>query len=476
METTGRELISITEKDVKKVALGAMRSYYRFRVKAGTPELSSDVRGAGGIIADGYYSFPQGDGKWFLATFEATGLDSKDEVYFKRQTELLLWDSATFSWLITALLFGITHIAKVGWILNHGIFLTCLYILLSVAFFFGFYFIMAGKWRRYRYIYAIEQFKLYHADEQWVAIGENVFTDSQNKYYQELRAQCIRYGIGLITVDDTRKPRLLVTPARREVFDHNRQEIRFFSKKRIDQLKRSGAFIKDQWKKISASIPDKIRAYDPRYLFRFKRSYNNQWVILGISALTIGGVFFRELQQRPVRYLSHNAYSREVIAAEAARGPEAFTLIEPYDTIYIEEYDSTVIPYFVYLQSEKTGLTTRIFAEQELIIGIFDDALINYDCERLYNFQSPKYVVQEGVYPDFETAARRMSQLLEAGLEVNSLWLGCFNKKQNSYSIYFGLLQNTKQEAQNLANNYQKRLKTLQLNANITIRMLTKRE
>ena len=83
METTGRELTILTEKDVQKVGLSALRSYYRFRVKAGAPELISDVRGAGGIIADVQYSFPEEDGARFMATLEATAADSKEEVYYR---------------------------------------------------------------------------------------------------------------------------------------------------------------------------------------------------------------------------------------------------------------------------------------------------------------------------------------------------------------------------------------------------------
>lgn len=476
METPGRELVTILEKDVKKVALSAMRSYYRFRVKAGTPELSSDVKGAGGIIADGYYSFPQEDGKWFVATFEATGIDSKDEVYYKREKELLTWDSIAFSCFTTALLFSVSHILKFGWVIQFKVIGTISWLILALASFFLFYFFSFAKWRRYRYIYAIEQFKQYHADEQWVVISEDVFDDSRNKAFQELRKQCIRYGFGLIQVDNYRQARMVVTPARHEVFENQRQAIRFFSKKQLERLKFGSALLKAQWKKITAAIPERMRAYDPRYLFRFKRSYQNQWVTIGISVLTLSGIIFREVQQLPERHLGQRAYAREVVAAEKSYGPESSLSIEPFDTLYIRPYDTTGMPYLAFLESERMR-TQRIDQwNSGLLIGMFGEALITYDCERLYNLKAPKYIVQEGIYPDFETASARMSQLIRKGLEINCLWLGCFNKsKDNSYALYFGLLQESRLDAQKLAKNYARRLKSAQTNANISIRMLAKR-
>lgn len=476
METTGRELVTILEADVKKVALSAMRSYYRFRVKAGTPELSSDVKGAGGIIADGYYSFPQEDGKWFVSTFEATGIDSKDEVYYKRQTELLTWDSIAFSGFITTVLFSITHILRFDWVIQFEVMGTIFYLILALGGFFLFYFFSFGRLRRYRYIYAIEQFKQYHADEQWVAISEDVFPDAETQAFQELRKQCIRYGIGLIVVDNYRKARMVATPARHEVFEHHRQEIRFFSKKQLERLKRGSDLLKAQWKKITTALPDQIRSYDPRYLFRFKRSYQNQGVVIGISILTLGSILFREIQQLPERYLGQRAYAREVIAAEKSYGPESSLSIEPFDTIYIRPYDTTGMPYLAFLESERMRVQRLDQWNSGLLVGMFGNALITYDCERLYNLRAPKYIVQEGIYPDFETASARMSQLVKKGLEINCLWLGCFNKSTDSnYALYFGLLQDTRLEAQKLAKNYTQRLKSAQINTNITIRMLAKR-
>ena len=65
---------------------------------------------------------------------------------------------------------------------------------------------MAKGFPRYRYIYAVEQFKKYHADEQWVAIGEDVFENPNDKYLKELKKQCVYNGFGLISMGVCRSP------------------------------------------------------------------------------------------------------------------------------------------------------------------------------------------------------------------------------------------------------------------------------
>ena len=55
---------------------------------------------------------------------------------------------------------------------------------------------------RYRSIFAIEQFKQYYADEQWVAIGKDTFSEEEDHFFQELKKQCVYNGFGLLSMDD----------------------------------------------------------------------------------------------------------------------------------------------------------------------------------------------------------------------------------------------------------------------------------
>ncbi|MFN7117034.1 MAG: hypothetical protein ACK4TA_09570 [Saprospiraceae bacterium] len=491
----------LTEREVQKISLSALRSYYRFRVKTDVPELISDVRGTGGIIADVQYSFPLEDGTRFMATLEATGIDSKDEVYYRRWEGFLVVESLAFAIFTIGLTFLVLHILKKELVIHHSTFFIIMMLLgaisLTALCFYG----LMRNLPRYRYIYAVEQFKQYFADEQWISISEDVFPDQQNKYFQELRRQCIRYGFGLIQIDKNRKPQLLLAPARRDVFQHRRRNVVFYTLKQLERLQRGGAAFREQLKMILGKLPlpaqlqqwqmpmlpqmpkqlakltAPLNPTDPAYLFRFKRSYQNQLAFMGFGLVMIITVFIRELPWRPIRYISQQHYAQEVIAEEARRGPEPDFMMDPFDTIYVRPYDTTVVPYLAWLRSEQMiaqGLTPRVGGE--VLIGMFDEAMILYDCERLYNFNTPKYMVQEGVYPDFESASQRMGQLLLQNLEINCLWMGCFGADQNQYILYFGLLQNNLPEAQSLAAAYQKKLAGLQSGTKISIRVLSKQK
>jgi hypothetical protein len=84
-------------------------------------------------------------------------------------------------------------------------------------------------------------------------------------------------------------------------------------------------------------------------------------------------------------------------------------------------------------------------------------------------------MLQEAVYPDFESASRRMSELLAAGVQANVLWLGCFSDSDERYVVYFDFLMNDQREAAETAALYAEQLRQRGMNAQITIRRLIPR-
>mgnify|MGYP007059414263 FL=1 len=185
---------NLTENNIKRAALSFLKSYYRYRPRAGDTQSSIDMRGEGGIIADGFLSFQKEDGQNFLATFEATSYNTKNEVIYKVERDLLFLDSFTFALLGTAAFFTYAYIKDILTVKEIGLWATVgINLGLAVALFL-FYRIIFSPWNRYRYIYAVEQFKKYHADEQWIALGEDVFANPEDPFLEELRKQCIQNG------------------------------------------------------------------------------------------------------------------------------------------------------------------------------------------------------------------------------------------------------------------------------------------
>jgi hypothetical protein len=192
-----------SEDDIKHIALSCLKSYYKYYPRKGNTEVKLNQRAEGDIIADGYLSFVQEDGSTFTATFEATSLKKRAEVLFRIQKELLFWDSLTVSCFICLLLTIWEHLfVNNYWIPHYGLGVSILVIILLIALIGGLVAFLLRKRRRYRYIYAIEQFKRYFAHDQWIAISDRIFPDKGDKHYEELRQQCVYNGFGLIIVND----------------------------------------------------------------------------------------------------------------------------------------------------------------------------------------------------------------------------------------------------------------------------------
>jgi hypothetical protein len=466
--------VPLSEDDVKKIALSVLRNYYRFRVKSGNPEISSDLRGAGGIMADAAYTFKLPDGQLFTATIEATSADRSEEVQFRRQYWLLGWDALAGASMVTALGFAGTFLQGVLLVREWGMLLTLAALMLVIMLLTGVLMLVLHRLRRYRYIYAVEQFKRYYANEQWVAVSESVFDGRDDIYFQELRNQCIYNGFGFILVDETYKPQILLTPARYQVAEKQRKMIPFLTQTQFERLLQQGGDLRQWWKRFGRDLPMGWLTDDRKQFRRFQRPVYHQMVLTSIAFTIIATVVFLQWQMRPVRYVTQAVYAEEVQQRQSRSRPESmFYLI---DTLALRPFDPTAIPYLLWLQSEEANMpvvASRRFRDAEVLMSLFDQGLVMYDCERLYNIKSAKYILQEGVYVDFERAMRRVDELLLAGVQANSLWLGCFITASNAgYVVYFDLMQSSLENAQKLALEYQKILKSKNLNINISIRML----
>jgi hypothetical protein len=200
---------------VRQLGLGFLKSYYRNRSRVGQAALSSDVRGLGGIRADGYFSFLQSGDRRFEATLEATSYTTRKELRYSLQRELLAWDSFTLACMTLVVLAALSQYFQFAFVPQIGLPAVLFWMLGLFLLVFATYRFSASRLERYRYIYAIEQFRKYRADEQWIAMSEDVFDQGRNDpFFRELRKQCIYYGIGILWVDRSEEVRMLLAAAR----------------------------------------------------------------------------------------------------------------------------------------------------------------------------------------------------------------------------------------------------------------------
>jgi cell division septation protein DedD len=225
------------ENDIKTAFLPFLREFYRFRYEyqAHTEQVSLDNVSNEGIIADGMLKFAKPDGSPFVCTYEATSADKSEEVKFSQNQDYFLWDCIAFSAFVAMVVYvflfatDLVFIGKMPLTGKIGLPLG-----IALIAFFLWYFMMPA-WKKYRYIYALEQFKRYYADEQWVALADDVFPSPINPYFLELKDQCIYQGVGLAIVYPDKQVRLVAAPSRLGVYGGNRRMAHWLTDTQIFQ-------------------------------------------------------------------------------------------------------------------------------------------------------------------------------------------------------------------------------------------------
>ncbi|HMQ46696.1 MAG TPA: hypothetical protein PKA00_04100 [Saprospiraceae bacterium] len=432
----------LTEQDIKVITLGFLKHHYRNRQRESRPMLTSDVRGAGGVIADGFLSYESQEGQVFRATFEATSYDTKSEVKYKLMLGLLLWDAAAVAAVITTMIFFTVYILGRLPIKQTGLFVPAAFTIILFGILFMIYRFSFQRLRRYRYIYAIEQFKRYHADEQWVAIGEDVFLNSYNDPdYMELRNQCIYNGFGLIVVQENKKPIMQITPSREDIFKNKRARIAFLSQNELLQKFKDGY------------VPEWLKQFNLQDQSRFKRRYAKQMAVVTACVLVVSGIFFKELQEKLRIYEEPEAYldKMELVKQKNKQKPES--LIYELDTPFTwpmpflkDEKPYMGLNFVQTPRSEKSDETTNEGSEFITILP-GENEFIEYDCTRLKDIEKTVYILQVDVAASYAEATARIAELRYLGWSVSGLWLGCFNDIENGFTVYVGNLNNSFEEA-----------------------------
>jgi hypothetical protein len=423
-----------SEDDIKHIALSCLKSYYKYYPRKGNTEVKLNQRAEGDIIADGYLSFVQEDGSTFTATFEATSLKKRAEVLFRIQKELLFWDSLTVSCFICLLLTIWEHLfVNNYWIPHYGLGVSILVIILLIALIGGLVAFLLRKRRRYRYIYAIEQFKRYFAHDQWIAISDRIFPDKGDKHYEELRQQCVYNGFGLIIVNDKGEAHVKVAPARTDTFKDKRETLQFFSSEELSRRINLRISERKGWQKY-LPLPKSVVKFDASKLkvSRFKRFYGNQIFISLISLVLLSAVLFREYEkEKTIEIRDPQTYREEMMNLRLYPypfyGPDTIDIL---DTPYVRSipFNPGVEPY---------PLDNSSFDQAGLIILSREGLFIEYACERISDTYTSRFAIDGGRYRSLDRARQVIRRLNRRGVSASILWMGCFNEK-NEYMVFIG--------------------------------------
>ncbi len=216
-----------TEQNIRGLAINFLRQHYKLRPRSGTSGTHVVHRPHfyEGVTIDARLAYQKPDLSWFTATVEASSLDSAHEVLYRVNWFQIGAHALLFTLL---LLSGYLALAQVqgkslweqfgrpevyGYLLGLG---TLIWLLTGAV---------LSSFKYYRYIYAIAQFIRFHADAQWVAYDKKIFEDVPERYYEELQRQCLRFGFGLMEIQENSKVRWVIEPSHIDQFQGARSQL-----------------------------------------------------------------------------------------------------------------------------------------------------------------------------------------------------------------------------------------------------------
>ena len=492
----------LTEENIKHCTLGFLKTYYKNNSSRGFGESEAklDMVTADGVVADGYLKFTKSENEeqfnWdellenqkeepkptapttaFLATFEATSQDTAEEIQYKVQNTLLFFDALAVAFMVAAGSYGFNYLRDQFTLneLGFGPFWAGFFGVL-LASLIGYYFIFRYI-PRYRYIFAIEQFNRYHADEQWIAYGEDVFEHPENKYLVELKKQCMKKGLGLISINQQLYPTLVMTPQREEVGGTTKRIKKFFSSSATITKKRFGWLKLPNW--LQKRMPNfkwnrtiKIPLENTGDYMRYTRSYWKQGLLIAFSMLVMGEIYREELKNPNIVYMDGPEYEQTVIeqTKNNKREPNVtFLDLETGDRKRIVDPRSPAIPASTehvdpVIKTPKATIrkqpsptsSSKEFTEKGIIISTGINEHIAYSCNRLAHLKGEVYMVQVSLAKTYNQALSSVKAFTQKGFKTNALSLSCFYKNHTGYIVYLDDIYATKAEAEVRAASFHK--------------------
>jgi hypothetical protein len=458
--------IVVSEDSIKKAALIYLKSYYRFRPRMGETIAQTDMIASNGVYADGHLSFPDEQGRQFIATFEATSMNTGFEVKFRIERNLLFWDALGVSALLLAFIFSFLFSYKFEFLKTYGGAEILFGLLITFLIINILYRKILEKLPRYRSIFAIERFKQYYADEQWIAIGEDVFPEVEDIHLKELKKQCVYNGFGLITINNEGDVQLHITPAREVVYGKKRKKVPFLSTILENQVAQKAV----SW---TQSVGDRLPVTESS-LLRFSRPFYRQMIMCGLSAVLTIAVFYRYVKITTEKEYVSLEDEKAQLNEDVVHYPEPTDLP---DSLHTQPFNEKAKTYADASKEPQPALTQDEFQSKggnnEDGVYLMSDGLIKfYDCTHL-SLEGNNYVIRESIQPDLQAAQKHMQYLRQYGIEANCVWRGCFSRANLDYVVFLDLIYENKKKAESKIEGFRQNFNAKGVEAKLNVISLT---
>ncbi|MEZ4984702.1 MAG: hypothetical protein R2795_06655 [Saprospiraceae bacterium] len=471
---TSIAMSALSESMIKQLALGYLKSYYRLRPRAFNSTLLTglDMRGANDIKQDGFLRFTGDDGSVFTATFEATSFQTRDEILYKPRKRYTVMDGMAFAGLFLPCVLAISHLS--GWypLVGEDFFYRLLLLLGCIPLWVGIYFLLFYRLPRYRYIYAVEQFLQYHADERWVVYGYDVFENLPDKYRRELIRQCTRFGIGLVEITPQRKPHLVMAAGKAQNFVPRQPFQKWVTLQQWQQ--KAMAVAQRPWQRVKDALSHALMPVRSQYFRWFNRTYYAQWFLMGMGLLA--SVFFIRIEylKIPVRFVQEDFYKKQVLQASSGRRVETeyFIIDAPiagfFDTTYqpwLQKVNEEQFAEIIQTDGSEHADSIALPTARIVVSAAGEEMVSYYNCERFNNIHRRFFLVADTLFTTLPDAKETMSRWNDVGVNATAVWPPCLGGTGRGFLIFLDDLLTDSLQAYQLRD-------TLQLKMDSTWRKL----
>lgn len=428
---------TINEARIIEIVLLFLRERYKYYpLRSGNIQFNRNLKGNGQLTIDGIIIFPRDGEPDFLATIEATDYGKRGELWFRYSWELALWDAIAASSACLTMVFVWMHLSgHLGpfkgnpWLLT-GTGLVLL-VLLSLVIF-----RLSRPLRRYRYIYAIEQFRRYAANEQWVAFSWDVFPSGNASVFLELRDQCVQNGLGMLEILRDGKVKMHLSPAREGMPDQRkRPTVPFFTGKEWPKALQS-QLQGIAWRRESGAFLQRLTGRkEINELLRFERPVTAQVAVILASIFLTLFLMVKEYGKRPVVYEREKKYERQMLAIKKVLEQREDPFFYPVllDSAAVFPFNKNARSYLQIvpdtLPDWENGSLGWISLEGDQIKGMA--------CDKVYPQLEGKYLITAGMFFDIEYLKTTMQRLSSSGMPVHALWGACFFERKNFFMLVF---------------------------------------
>lgn len=427
----------INEARIVEIVFLFLRERYKYYpLRSGNIEFNRNLKGQGQLIVDGTITFPRNGEPDFLASIEATDYGKREELWFRFSWELAIWDAiavssgflcAAFAWMHRS--GSLSPFKGNPWLIG----LTGLILLLLLSYLI---FLAMRSLKRYRYIYAIEQFKRYGANEQWVAFAWDVFPSGNAPVFLELREQCVLNGLGMLEILRDGKVKMHLSPAREGMPGRQKRPVvalfpgKAWPKELQSQLRGNA------WRRnFGAFLQQLTGKKEINDLLRFERPVTVQISVILTSFILTLVLMWREYGRRPVIIEPEKRYERKMLVKkqELERAEGAFFYPIMLDTAAVFKFNKNEMPYL-----RLTPDTSAIWQNNAVgWLTLDGNQIKSTSCDNAYLQLQGRYLVTAGMFFDLGYLQATMVRLKASGLQVNAIWGACFFERKNYYMLVF---------------------------------------